>query len=605
MGYQRIVEIQKGWANWAGPLKHYGVDGTAMAAALECWSGRASTDEDTAEHVLMHSYDRSESPAPNVDSSSAGAAAANRDPSALHRRFQKLSRNMSEAISSLKNTLSLESPTNCRRNVWSGVVRSFTQLYPGGQLPEKLATNLRKHYDSMPFSYSQASFEMKDVVLHIKLIEQALVEDYPAIVIQELPDDNNADADGSIVKLTFACNTSISWEAMSEDLDSSSICCKKLQIFERKGLTLGVVMLSLQKGQERSFKIQIENALKLAAKKHKTSTTIKLSFGLCGCQDESPKLKEDYDVEEAGEIPNSEFQLETPLPQDSILVSVDEWQTVTTGEDDIRKWLLNQDLVEISDKTGPATFKGLYKGRKVGIEKIRGCEKGNAFEFQVRKDLLELMTCRHKNILPFHGVYLEERHGLCIVTKLMEGGSVHDRIVKNKKIQMKDIVRILIDIGEGIKFMNDHGVPYRELNTQRILLDKRGHACLGDMGIVSACKSAADIMDYDTDGYRWLAPEMISGDPENVSETWMSNSYSFGMMLWEMLSGETAYSAYSPVQAAVGITACGLRPDIPSNCPQVLKSLMGKCWNSCPSQRPQFSEILSTLTCFNDNLTSS
>lgn len=75
----------------------------------------------------------------------------------------------------------------------------------------------------------------------------------------------------------------------------------------------------------------------------------------------------------------------------------------------------------------------------------------------------------------------------------------------------------------------------------------------------------------------------------------MSNVYSFGMVIWEMVSGEAAYESFSPVQAAVGIAACGLRPDIPKDCPPMLKSLMTKCWNNTPSKRPQFSEILSTL----------
>lgn len=75
----------------------------------------------------------------------------------------------------------------------------------------------------------------------------------------------------------------------------------------------------------------------------------------------------------------------------------------------------------------------------------------------------------------------------------------------------------------------------------------------------------------------------------------MSNVYSFGMVVWEMVTGEAAYSAYSPVQAAVGIAACGLRPDIPKDCPQILRGLMMKCWNNIPSKRPQLSEILSIL----------
>lgn len=75
----------------------------------------------------------------------------------------------------------------------------------------------------------------------------------------------------------------------------------------------------------------------------------------------------------------------------------------------------------------------------------------------------------------------------------------------------------------------------------------------------------------------------------------MSNVYSFGMVMWEMVTGEAAYSGYSPVQAAVGIAACGLRPDIPKDCPLFLRTLMSKCWNISPSNRPYFSDILSLL----------
>ncbi|KAK2443605.1 Protein kinase superfamily protein [Trifolium repens] len=45
-------------------------------------------------------------------------------------------------------------------------------------------------------------------------------------------------------------------------------------------------------------------------------------------------------------------------------------------------------------------------------------------------------------------------------------------------------------------------------------------------------------MDYETVGYRWLAPEIIAGGPESVTETWMSNVYSFGIVIWEMVFGD-------------------------------------------------------------------
>ncbi|CAL0307731.1 unnamed protein product [Lupinus luteus] len=587
-----------------------------MASPLECWSSRATTttaattDDDTVEQVLMRSHHRSEATTtPSFPSST-------KDSSMVQKKLHKFARNVSEAINSFKNSLNLDStrdPTSCkieasRKITWGTVVKNLTQLYPGSQLPEKLMCNIRKHYDSLPLSYGQAEFDMKDVFLHIKLIEQASETDQPAILFQE-ETDNDVEVEGSLLKLTFACNSPISWPAMSSALDSSSISCKKMQIFEKKNFTLGVAILVYQSGQDKLLRVRVENAIKFAMKKPRSSA-VKLPFGLCGCQEENFRGRELGDSEEDGgdacygkEFENScqNIQLQMPLPSSSFIVSVDEWQTIHSGVDEIEKWLLSSDSVEFTDKVEPNSYKGVYMGKRVGIEKLKGCDKGNSYEFELRKDLLELMTCGHRNILQFCGVCVDDNHGLCVVTKYMEGGSVHDLMSKNKKLQTKDIVRIAVDVAEGMKFMNDHGVAYRDLNTQRILLDKHGNACLGDMGIVTACRSVGEAIEYETDGYRWLAPEIIAGDPESVTETWMSNVYSYGMVIWEMVTGEVAYSAFSPVQAAVGIAACGLRPEIPKDCPQTLKHLMTKCWNNTPSKRPQFSDILAMLLRPNNN----
>ncbi|XP_058110382.1 uncharacterized protein LOC131253418 [Magnolia sinica] len=578
-----------------------------MAAALECWSSRASTDEDMVEQVLMKTQSRSEVfPTSTTATSPPSKDPASSSSSSSSSKWHRFGRNVAEAITNLKNSLNLDTardPTaridSCRKLIWGGVVRNLTQLYPGSQLPEKLISNIRKHFDSLPLSYAQAGFDMKDVFLHIRLIEQALADDRPAILIQDVSD--NEMQEGAVFKLTFACNSAISWPALSGALDNVAICCKKIQIFERKGSTLGIVLVLVQTGQEKLFKARIENALKSALKKPKAAA-MKLPFGLCGCQEENAGGRCEIEIEDDGQGRESTpdggmhvFRLQVPLPASSFIVSVDEWQTVRSGGDEIGKWLLNSDHVEFTDPTGPNSFKGVYKGKRVAIEKIRGCERGTAYEIELRRDLLELMSCGHKNILQFHGICIDENHGLCVVTKMMEGGSVHDLMQKNKKIPIKEVIRIAVDVAEGIMFMNDHGVAYRDLNTQRILLDRQGNACIGDMGVVATCKSAGEVMEYETAGYQWLAPEIIAGDPESVTETWMSNVYSFGMVVWEMVTGEAAYAAYSPVQAAVGIAACGLRPDIPKDCPQVLKTLMTKCWNSCPSKRPQFSEIIAIL----------
>lgn len=127
-----------------------------MTSVLECWSNRGAgerADDDLVDQVLMCSDDRSESlaAAPRFDQTS----------SAMQKRFQRLGRNVSDAIASLKSSLSLDSARENqnasgggggggRKLVWANVVRNLAKMYPGSQLPEKLVSNLRKHYDSLP-----------------------------------------------------------------------------------------------------------------------------------------------------------------------------------------------------------------------------------------------------------------------------------------------------------------------------------------------------------------------------------------------------------------------------------------------------------------------
>lgn len=128
-----------------------------MAAALECWSSRASTDEDMVEQVLMRTQDRSE----GLMSASSSGGGPKESSSLMQKKLQKLSRNVSEAIASLKNSLNLDSTrdtsskidNSSQKVVWGSVVRNLTQLYPGSQLPEKLMSNIRKHYDSLPLRW--------------------------------------------------------------------------------------------------------------------------------------------------------------------------------------------------------------------------------------------------------------------------------------------------------------------------------------------------------------------------------------------------------------------------------------------------------------------
>ncbi len=63
-----------------------------------------------------------------------------------------------------------------------------------------------------------------------------------------------------------------------------------------------------------------------------------------------------------------------------------------------------------------------------------------------------------------------------------------------------------------------------------------------------------------------MAPEVIEHKPYGEK----ADVFSFGIVLWELLTGRVPYSDMTPLQAAVGVVQQGLRPTIPPHVPPAL-----------------------------------
>ena len=71
--------------------------------------------------------------------------------------------------------------------------------------------------------------------------------------------------------------------------------------------------------------------------------------------------------------------------------------------------------------------------------------------------------------------------------------------------------------------------------------------------------------------------------------------YSFGIVLWELVTGNVPFQNMTAVQAAFAVVNRGARPEIPHDCPPVLIEIMTRCWDSNPEVRPSFAEIVMML----------
>ncbi|CAF4296056.1 unnamed protein product, partial [Adineta steineri] len=84
-----------------------------------------------------------------------------------------------------------------------------------------------------------------------------------------------------------------------------------------------------------------------------------------------------------------------------------------------------------------------------------------------------------------------------------------------------------------------------------------------------------------------MSPECIRTNEFSTK----SDAWSFGVLLWECLTGEIPYKGFDQPQVAYGIATNQYSLPIPSTCPEEFSQLMKDCWQINPEDRPTFSEL--------------
>jgi len=149
---------------------------------------------------------------------------------------------------------------------------------------------------------------------------------------------------------------------------------------------------------------------------------------------------------------------------------------------------------------------------------------------------------------------------------------------------------MMIDAAKGIEYLHqyDPTIIHRDLKTQNLLVDEFWRVKVCDFGL-SRIKASETMSRLGT--LHYSAPEVLRGD----RYTEKADVYSFGIVMWEMLTFSIPYEGYPPLKIASDVAYHKLRPEIKDTFPKPLSSLMQMCWDENPESRPDFSEIVERL----------
>ncbi|KAE9609764.1 putative mitogen-activated protein kinase kinase kinase TKL-Pl-6 family [Lupinus albus] len=155
---------------------------------------------------------------------------------------------------------------------------------------------------------------------------------------------------------------------------------------------------------------------------------------------------------------------------------------------------------------------------------------------------------------------------------------------------------IAMDVAFGMEYLHGKNIVHFDLKSDNLLVNLRDphrQICkVGDLGL-SKVKRQTLISGGVRGTLPWMAPELLNGSSSLVSEK--VDVFSFGIVMWELLTGQEPYTDLHYGAIIGGIVSNTLRPPIPESCDQEWRLLMEMCWSAEPSERPSFTEIANEL----------
>ncbi|KAK8888137.1 hypothetical protein M9Y10_039199 [Tritrichomonas musculus] len=228
---------------------------------------------------------------------------------------------------------------------------------------------------------------------------------------------------------------------------------------------------------------------------------------------------------------------------------------------------------------------------KVAMKKIYALKQMIINDFNIKnfqnfiKEYEIMNMLQHPNVLKAIGIFMSNKN--IPPSILLEYCPINlHKAIKNKVFSKEELVKIIYQIVEAMKFIHFKKIIHRDLKPTNILIDSDGTVKICDFGISKLMTVEEQTMTRGIGSQKFMAPEIINEEDYYDEKV---DVYSFGVLLFFILS-----DGQLPKIRIADIFK-GKKAEIPSSFTELSKNLIKDCWNLKSKDRPSFQLILEVI----------
>jgi len=177
----------------------------------------------------------------------------------------------------------------------------------------------------------------------------------------------------------------------------------------------------------------------------------------------------------------------------------------------------------------------------------------------------------------------------------IDGESLRGALQREKRLPVRDVIRILHDVVDALAYAHLRGVVHRDIKPDNILTSGL-HALVTDFGVAKALSASIPMAGGTTTGMAigtpaYMAPEQLAADPAADHRV---DIYAVGLLGYELLTGNSPFTGTSP-QATLAAQLT-VTPPAPHTAlaavPESLSDVIMHCLEKDANKRPQSAQAL-------------